>query len=66
MRRERSQTGSTRAAKPTKMDSVRPRDGAVTPGPFPWNRYLQEIPKPSNRALHRSFGAKLSVGTRKG
>lgn len=65
MRRERRQTGSTRTAKPTKMDSLYP-PVAVHPGPFPWDRYLQEIPKPSNRALRRSFGAKLVPGTRKG
>ncbi|GEM_PF-1941943 len=65
MRRERRQTGSTRAAKPSKMDSVQPAT-AVAPGPYPWNRSLREIPKPSNRALRRSFGAKLDSGTRKG
>ena len=65
MRRERRQTGSTRAAKPSKMDSVAPR-AAVHPGPFPWDRYLLDIPKPSERALRRSFGAKLNSVTRKG
>ncbi len=65
MRRERRQTGSTRAAKPSKMDSVQ-LPAAVAPGPYPWNRHLQEIQKPSNRALRRSFGAKLGSGTRKG
>jgi hypothetical protein len=48
MRRERKQTGSTRAAKPTKMDSVNPAV-AATQGPLPWDRHLQEIRKPSNR-----------------
>ncbi len=67
MRRERRQTGSTRTAKPSKMDSVYPSAAAgVQPGPFPWDRYLQDVRKPSNRALRRSFGAKLSPGTRKG
>ncbi len=66
MRRERRQTGSTRTAKPSKMDSLYPPAAAVHPGPFPWDRYIQEIPKPSNRALRRSFGAKLYPGTRKG
>lgn len=67
MRRERRQTGSTRTAKPTKMDSLQPTV-AVHPGPFPWDRYLQDVVKPSNRALRRSFGAKLApgTGTRKG
>lgn len=63
MRRERRQTGSTRAAKPSKMDSVQPT-AAVHPGPFPWDRYLQDIPKPSDRARRRS-GAKLNSVTRK-
>jgi hypothetical protein len=65
MRRERRQTGSTRAVKPTKMDSVTPTL-AVQPGPFPWDRYLQAVQKPSNRALRRSFGVKLNSVTRKG
>lgn len=65
MRRERRQTGSTRTTKPTKMDSLYP-SALVHPGPFPWDRYLQEIPKPSGRALRRSFGAKLNSVTRKG
>jgi len=67
MRRERRQTGSTRTAKPSKMDSLHPpAAAAVHPGPFPWDRYLQDVQKPSNRALRRSFGAKLNPGTRKG
>ena len=67
MRRERRQTGSTRTTKPSKMDSVhRPAAAAVHPVPFPWDRYLQDIQEPSNRALRRSFGAKLNPGTRKG
>jgi len=57
MRRERRQTGSTRVAKQTKMDSVQPAV-AVHPGPYPWDRNIQAIPKPSARALRRSFGAK--------
>ncbi len=65
MRRERRQTGSTRTAKPSKMDSLQPL-AAAHPGPFPWDRYLQDVVKPSNRALRRSFGAKLGSGTRKG
>ncbi len=59
MRRERRQTGSTRAAKPSKMDSL-PQPAAAPPGPFPWDRSLQDIKKPSNRALRRSFGAKFN------
>ena len=66
MRRERRQTGSTRTAKPTKMDSLQPAAANVHPGPFPWDRNLQEIQKPTNRALRRSYGAKLNPGTRKG
>ncbi len=67
MRRERRQTGSTRTAKPSKMDSVHPPAAAgFHPGPFPWDRYLQAVPQPSNRALSRSFGAKLGPGKRKG
>ena len=57
MRRERRQTGSTRVAKQTKMDSLQPQV-AVHPGPYPWDRYIQAIPKPSGRVLRRSFGAK--------
>jgi hypothetical protein len=67
MRRERRQTGSTRTTKPSKMESVYPTTAAgFRPGPFPWDRYLQEVQKPSNRALRRSFGAKLGPGKRKG
>ncbi len=65
MRKQQRQTGSTRTAKQSKMDSVHP-PAAVHPGPFPWDRYLQEIPKPSDRALRRSFGAKPNSVTRKG
>ncbi len=66
MRRERRQTGGTRTAKPSKMDSL-PQPAPGQPGPFPWNRYLQDIPKPSARALRRSFGAKFNLReTRKG
>ena len=57
MRRERRQTGSTRVAKQTKMDSLQPQV-AVNPGPYPWDRYIKAIQKPSGRALRRSFGAK--------
>jgi hypothetical protein len=65
MRRVQRQTGSTRPAKPSKLDAVHPAI-AVRPGPFPWDRYLQDTKKPSNRMLRRSFGAKISPGTRKG
>jgi hypothetical protein len=65
MRRERRQTGRARVAKPSKMESMQPVAPPAHPGPFPWDRYLQEIPKPSNRALRRSFGAKLTPGQRK-
>ena len=67
MRREqRRQTGSTRTAKPSKLDAVHPAAANVHPGPFPWDRYLQDVQKPSARALRRSFGAKINSGTRKG
>ena len=67
MRRERRQTGTTRTAKPSKLDAVHPAVAAdVHPGPFPWDRYQQETRKPSNRALRRSFGAKMNSGARKG
>jgi len=39
------------------MDSLQPQI-AVHPGPYPWDRYIQEIQKPSGRVLRRSFGAK--------
>jgi hypothetical protein len=66
MRRERRQTGSTRTTKPSKMDSLpSPAAAGFRPGPFPWDRYLQEVPKPSNRALRRSLAQKLGTGKRK-
>ncbi len=67
MRREQRQTGSTRKAKPSKLDAVHPPAAAgVRPGPFPWDRYQQDTQKPSNRALRRSYGANVGSGTRKG
>jgi len=60
MRREQRQTGTTRTPKPSKIDAVHPQGAAVHPGPFPWDRYLQEAKKPSNRELRRSFGASVS------
>ena len=65
MRRERRQTGSTRVPKDTKMASVFPWAANVPPGPFPWDRYLQDTQKPSPRALCRSFGAKMDSRARK-
>ena len=66
MRREQRQTGNTRSAKPSKLDAVHsPTTARATPGPFPWDRYLQDTRKPSNRALRRSFGAKVSSGAQK-
>ena len=65
MRREQRQTGGTRSAKPSKLDAVHPTAANFHPGPFPWDRYLQDTKKPSNRALHRSFGAKINSGTQK-
>jgi hypothetical protein len=65
MRRERRQTGSPRTAEQSKMDSVR-LPAAVPPGRFPWDRFAQDVKKPSNRALRRSFGAKLDAVARKG
>ena len=65
MRRERRQTGSPRTPKQSKIDAVHPWTANVRPGPFPWDRYLQDTQKPSNRALRRSFGAKIDSRTRK-
>ncbi|HLJ61317.1 MAG TPA: hypothetical protein VKZ50_16450 [bacterium] len=60
MRRDQRQTGSTRNAKPRKIDLV---SQMVAPGaqagPFPWDRSLGEVKKPSGRTLRRSFGADL-------
>lgn len=64
MRRDRRQSGPTRTAKPTKIDAMYAWAASVKPGPYPWDRYQQEPRKPSNRALRRSFGAKLD-GARK-
>ena len=64
MRRDRRQTGNTRAAKPTKIDAMYAWAAHVKPGPFPWDRYQQDTRKPSNRELRRSYGAKLD-GTRR-
>lgn len=63
MRRDRRQTGSTRAAKPTKMEIVWAVRGRVKPGPFPWDPSMPDTRKPSGRELRRSFG--IDVGTRK-
>jgi hypothetical protein len=61
MRRERRQTGTTRAPKQTKIDAMYAWAASVRPGPYPWDRYQQEPRKPSNRALRRNFGAKLDT-----
>jgi len=62
MRRDRRQTGSTRAAKPTKMEIVRAALGRVTkPGPFPWDPGMPATRKPTNRELRRSFGIDAST-----
>ena len=66
MRRDQRQTGSTRTAKPSKMDSVHPPASAgFKPGPFARDRYLQEIKAPTGRLLRRSFGANLKPDARK-
>ena len=62
MRRDRRQTGSTRAAKPTKMEIVRAALGRVTkPGPFPWDPGMPATRKPTNRELRRSFGTNFET-----
>jgi hypothetical protein len=66
MRRDQRQTGSTRVAKPSKMDSVHPPASAgFKPGPYARDRYLQEIKAPTGRMLRRSFGANLRPDSRK-
>jgi hypothetical protein len=63
MRRDRRQTGSTRAAKPTKMELVWAVRERVKPGPFPWDPSMPATKKPTNRELRRSFGS--NFGTQK-
>jgi hypothetical protein len=63
MRRDRRQTGSTRTAKPTKMELVWAVRGRVQPGPFPWDPSMPATKKPTNRELRRSFGT--NFGTQK-
>ena len=66
MRRDQRQTGSTRVAKPSKMDSVHPPASAgMKPGPFVRDRYLQEIKPMTGRMLRRSLGAFLKPDARK-
>jgi len=62
MRRDQRQTGNTRAAKPTKMDSVHPLVSGNKPGPYARDRYLQEIKALTGRTLRRSLGANLKPG----
>jgi hypothetical protein len=57
------QTGSARAAKPTKMELVREALGRVQPGPFPWDSFMPATKKPTNRELRRSYGDR--IGTQK-
>ncbi len=60
MRRDQRQSGSTRSAKPRKIELVSQQLRPGTPaGPFPWDPALAAIKKPSGRMLRRSFGADL-------
>jgi hypothetical protein len=61
MRRDRRQTGSTRAAKPTKMELVWATRVPTKPGPFPWDPSMPDTRKPTPRELRRSYGAKFDV-----
>jgi hypothetical protein len=63
-RRDQRQTGSTRAAKPSKMDSVHPpASSGFKPGPYARDRYLREIKSLTGRAARRSLGADLRPAT---
>ena len=55
-RRDRRQTGSTRAAKPTKMESVWATQKPGPKGPLRWDSRMPDIRKPTNRELRRSYG----------
>jgi hypothetical protein len=60
MRRDnRRQTGTTRAAKPTKMEAVWATRVPTKPGPFPWDPSMPDTRKPTNRELRRSYGTKF-------
>jgi len=59
MRKDQRQTGSTRSAKPRKIDLVTQLSPGTPAGPFPWNPALAAVKKPLGRALRRSFGADL-------
>ena len=61
MRRDRRQTGSTRAAKPTKMELVWATRVPTKPGPFPWDPSMPDTRKPTPRELRRSFGTKYEA-----
>jgi hypothetical protein len=61
MRRDRRQTGSTRAAKPTKMELAWATYVRGKPGPFPWDSAMPDTRKPTNRELRRSFGHKFEA-----
>jgi len=62
-RRDQRQTGSARAAKPTKMESVQATRKIVKPGPFPWDPSMPATKTPTKRELRRSFGS--GYGTQK-
>jgi hypothetical protein len=65
MRRDQRQSGgSTRTAKPTKMESVQATQRLRKPGPLPWDSFMPAVKKPTNRELRRSFGSRF--GTQKG
>jgi hypothetical protein len=64
MRRDQRQTGTTRAPKPTKMESVWAARGHVPPGPLPWDLSMPAVRKPTNRELRRSFGTGLGMQKR--
>ena len=61
MRRDRRQTGSTRAAKPTKMELVWATRVPTKPGPFPWDPSMPDTRKATPRELRRSYGTKFDV-----
>ena len=63
-RRDRRQTGSTRTARPTKMESVWATQKRGQKGPLPWDSLMPDIRKPTNRELRRSFGTVFQEQTR--
>ena len=61
MRRDQRQSGSTRAAKPTKMEAIWATRKPAPPGPLPWDSAMPAVKKPTNRELRRSIGSAIGA-----